>query len=173
MIHTTVDPSTIQVKVIDRLRESAAELIPWFYSDMPEYYFLTHSEEEQTKHLMALLSGMVKEEKQTIALHSPCGSKVTHITPGGDMNALGWVLKGYRDKDIQIARIYSSRDDSLRLDTFVFGPHSACAVDDPSMKEVLDLVREGKVDIPGEESTEFEDFLRMMTEDYIEKFEPG
>ena len=103
------DPEAIQDKVVDRLKASANELIPWFYGNMPEYYFLTHGEAEQIRHLMAIISGMVREEKQAVALRSPCGTRVTHISPGGDMNTLGKVLKEYRDKDILIARIYASR----------------------------------------------------------------
>jgi len=169
----TVDPTIVQQKVVDRLQKSASDLVPWFYSDMPEYYFLTHGEEEQITHVMALLSGMVRKEKQSLALHSPCGTKVTHITPGGDMDALAGVLKGYRDRDIQIARIYSSRDDSLRLDTFVFDPQPLCSADNQSVKDVMGMVRDGIVDLGSEDAGEFSNFLGSVSEDYIEKFEPG
>jgi hypothetical protein len=91
-----VDPAKIRQKLLETLEGSAATLVPWFYGNMPEYYFQTHGQEEQVKHLMTLLSGMVREEKQSIALHSPCGGRVTHISPGGDMDTLGWVLKHYR-----------------------------------------------------------------------------
>ncbi|BDQ36703.1 amino acid dehydrogenase [Pseudodesulfovibrio nedwellii] len=169
----TVDPTNVQKKVVERFQKSISDLIPWFYNDMPEYYFLTHGEEEQINHVMALLSGMVRKEKQSLALHSPCGTKVTHITPGGDMDALAGVLKGYQDRDIQIARIYSSRDDSLRLDTFVFGPQPLCAVDAQSVKNVMGMVQDGSVNLGSEDSGEFKNFLGSVSEDYIEKFEPG
>ncbi|MCJ2164266.1 MULTISPECIES: NAD-glutamate dehydrogenase domain-containing protein [unclassified Pseudodesulfovibrio] len=168
-----VDPAKIQKKVVETLQESAAALVPWFYGDMPEYYFLTHTEDEQIKHLRALLSGMVREEKQSIALHSPCGSRVTHISPGGDMNALGWVLKGYVDKDIQIARSYSSRDDSIRLDTLVFGPQPLCAGDNDRVKDVLGMALKGEIGLEPGEIGGFEKFLGTVSEDYIEKFEAG
>ncbi|WP_319543546.1 NAD-glutamate dehydrogenase domain-containing protein [uncultured Pseudodesulfovibrio sp.] len=169
----TVDPTNIQKKVVERLQKSAADLIPWFYSDMPEYYFLTHGEEEQITHVMALLSGMVRKEKQSLALHSPCGTKVTHITPGGDMNALAGVLKRYQDKDIEIARVYSSHDDSLRLDTFVFGPQPLCSLDAQSVKNVMGMVQDGTVELGSENVGDFRNFLGSVSEDYIEKFEPG
>lgn len=169
----TANPVEMERRVVGKLQDSARELVPWFYSQMPEYYFKTHSEEEQAKHLMALLSGLVREEKQNIVLHSPCGTKVTHITPGGDLNALGWVLKGYQDKDIQIARVYSSHDDSIRLDTFLFGPMAKCSPDDRSIKDVLEMVREGSVNIGDASVADFEHFLSTTSADYIEKFEAG
>ncbi len=167
-----VNPSDIREKVESKLHESATGLIPWFLSDMPEYYFRTHSEEEQIKHVMALVSGQVRTEKQSMALNSPCGTMVTHITPGGDMKALAGVLREYLDKDIQIARIYSSRDDTIRLDTFVFGPMTKCAGGD-SITDALAMAREGTVSIGSDDAEAFEHFLASASEDYIEKFEAG
>ncbi|MBG0789166.1 MAG: NAD-glutamate dehydrogenase [Desulfovibrionaceae bacterium] len=167
------EAEVMRSKVLDRLGESAGEAIPWFYENMPEYYFRTHGEEERIRHLTAIISGMVRGEKQAVALHSPCGTRVTHITPGGDMNTLGRVLKEYRDKDIQIARIYSSRDDSIRLDTFVFGPQPLCAIDEGPARDVLEKARGGGLDIAAREVEDFERFLTTTSEDYIEKFEPG
>lgn len=168
-----VDPGKIRKRLLETLEGSAATLVPWFYAEMPEYYFQTHGEDEQVRHLMALISGMVREEKQAIALHSPCGSRVTHISPSGDMDTLGWVLKQYRDKDIQHARIYSSRDDTIRLDTFVLGPQPACAADDVGVKEVLEKARAGRMDLAPGDLNGFERFLGWVSEDYMEKFEPG
>ena len=170
---TLVNSSDIRNKVIGRLQESAETLIPWFYGDMPEYYFRTHSEEEQIRHVTALLSGMVRDQKQTIALRSPCGTKVTHITPGGNMKSLADVLREYYDKDIQIARIYSSRDDSIRLDTLLFSQQPKCADDGESIKEARRLVREGAVPVDPGEVEDFDRFLSSASEDYVEKFEPG
>ncbi|WP_338667284.1 NAD-glutamate dehydrogenase domain-containing protein [Pseudodesulfovibrio methanolicus] len=169
----SVDPAKIRKKLLETLDESAAKLVPWFYGDMPEYYFQTHGEDEQIKHLMALISGMVREEKQSIALHSPCGARVTHISPSGDMDTLGWVLKQYRDKDIQHARIYSSRDDTIRLDTFVIGPQPLCAADNAGVKEVLEKARAGEMHLDPGDLNGFEQFLGWISEDYMEKFEPA
>lgn len=171
--NVALNSSEVRNLVLDKLKKTADSLIPWFYEDMPEYYFRTHSKEEQITHLMALLSGMVRDEKQAIALRSPCGTKVTHIMPGGDMKTLASVLREYIDKDIQIARVYSSRDDSLRIDTLVFGPAVQCEVDGRSFSSALDQVREGSADLGTEEAVEFEHFLTSVSEDYVEKFEPG
>ena len=168
---SNVNPTDIREKVMEKLHESSVDLIPWFFSDMPEYYFRTHNEDEVTKHLMALVSGMVRDEKQSMALHSPCGTMVTHITPGGDMHSLAGVLREYLDRDIQIARIYSSRDDSIRLDTFVFGPLENCPAGNP-LDDAMKLAREGVVDIDPSQKESFEHFLASASEDYIEKFEP-
>lgn len=170
-IASRVNPSDIGKKVEAKLHESAQDLIPWFFNDMPEYYFRTHNEDEVIKHLMALVSGLVRDQKQSMALHSPCGDMVTHITPGGDMKALARVLREYLDKDIQIARIYSSRDDTIRLDTFVFGPLENCPVG-PKLTQAVEAVNVEDVDIDEADRESFKHFLSSASEDYIEKFEP-
>ncbi|WP_272700090.1 NAD-glutamate dehydrogenase domain-containing protein [Desulfovibrio sp. Fe33] len=167
------DPAKVRKKLLKTLEGSAAELVPWFYGNMPEYYFQTHSEDEQVRHLMALVSGMVRKERQALALHSPCGSRVTHISHGGDMDTLGRVLDQYRDKDIQHARLYSSRDDSLRLDTFVLAPQPACAADNATVKDVLERAKAGEMGLAAADLNGFERFLGWVSDDYMEKFEPG
>ncbi|WP_243546870.1 NAD-glutamate dehydrogenase domain-containing protein [Pseudodesulfovibrio tunisiensis] len=164
-------PMEIRDKVGSRLQDSVNALVPWFYENMPEYYFRTHGEEEQIRHLMGIVSGLVREDRQAIALHSPCGTKVTHITPGGDMKALVQVLEPYIDRDIQIARIYSSRDDSLRLDTLLFGPQPQCATDGGNFRAALAELAGEQTSLPGD-TGEFEHFLSSVSEDYVEKFDP-
>jgi glutamate dehydrogenase len=167
------DPAALREKVERQLHDSAKTLVPWFCKDMPEYYFRTHGEDEQVKHVKALLSGMVREEKQSMVLHSPCGTMVTHITPGGDMKSLAGVLRNYIDKDIQIARIYSSHDDSIRLDTFLFGPRAQCDPQSDGLARAVDMVRRGDIGLEPGEVAGFEGFLAQANDDYLEKFEPG
>ena len=89
------------------------------------------------------------------------------------MKALAGALSHYNDREIQIARIYSSRDDSLRLDTFVFGPQPKCSIGSDSLKDALDMVREGVVSVDSKDAEAFERFITSTSEDYIEKFDPG
>ncbi|MDD3311486.1 NAD-glutamate dehydrogenase domain-containing protein [Pseudodesulfovibrio sp.] len=165
------DGAGIAGEVKRRLGDSVESLVTWFHEQMPEYYFRTHGREERIRHLMALASGMVREERQSVVLHSPCNSMVTHITTGGDMRALAGVLAGYLDREIQMARIYSSRDDEIRLDTFLFGPQPRCSRTGGALPGVLERVRRGGTAVSGDETARFETFLASASEDYVEKFE--
>ena len=166
------EQDAIIAEVKGRLGEAVEPLVRWFSEQMPEYYFRTHGRDEQVRHLMALVSGMVREERQSMVLHSPCNSMVTHITPGGDMHALAGVLAGCLDREIQMARIYSSRDDAIRLDTFLFGPQPRCAMDGAPLRQALDQMRGGASPVAAEEAGRFETFLASASEDYVEKFDP-
>jgi len=172
MSWSRTEQDAIIAEVKGRLGEAVEPLVHWFSDQMPEYYFRTHGREEQVRHLMALVSGMVREEHQSMVLHSPCNSMVTHISPGGDMRALARVLAGHLDREIQMARIYSSRDDSIRLDTFLLGPQPRCATGGSSLRDVLAQVRGGAVPVRKDEAEAFEAFLASSSEDYVEKFDP-
>jgi glutamate dehydrogenase len=166
----SIDAREALSELKNMLSDSADALVPWFYVNMPEYYFQTHEKEEQLKHLRAILSGQVRSEGQAVQLRSPCGTRITHITPGADMKVLAEVLEQYRGKSLQAARIYSSRDDALRLDTLVLGPQSTCEVDGSGYKRALEAITESKMVIP-EDQDDFGKFLAGTTEDYVEKFE--
>ncbi len=153
-----------------KLDQSAEALVPWYFDNMPDYYFKTHDKDEQITHLHAILSGQVKTEKQSVVLKSPSGTRVTHITPGGDMKRLVDVVNNYADQSINSARIYSSNDHALRLDTFILGDRACCDGKGCSYENALErillsgLLPEGKKD-------EFSAFLATTTSDYVEKFE--
>jgi glutamate dehydrogenase len=61
----------VQHAVTRGLDAAAEAVVPWFMRTMPEYYFRTHSQPEQVRHLQAIISGQVTTENQTITLRSP------------------------------------------------------------------------------------------------------
>lgn len=161
--------------VKERLAAEAEALVPWFFAAMPAYYFRTHSQEEQVRHLHALISGQVTSQGQRLALRSPCGAKVTYISPGrgleGGEDELIEVLSQLRRQEILNARIYTSLDGKLRLDTFVLGPHQPVDVTGESFRLAMGQMRgHGGLD-PGR-LPDFSGFLAAATGDCVEKFEP-
>ncbi|MGE4552938.1 MAG: NAD-glutamate dehydrogenase domain-containing protein, partial [Desulfovibrionaceae bacterium] len=155
-----------------RLDAAAGDLAPWFFANMPEYYFRTHSREEQVRHLQALVASRAGDEPHAVVLKSPCGTRITHIAPGGDMAALVAGLEQLRDEHIQTARLYSSADGTLRLDTFLLGRRPMCRVDGPEFDRALHALADTGFDMAAR-GEDFARFLASATEDYVEKFEPG
>lgn len=153
------------------LARSAGALVPWFRANMPEYYFRTHSAEEQIIHLQAILAARSLDQRQALILKSPCGTRITAITPGGDLKVLLGVMEGLAGESIQTARLYASHDRSLRLDTFLLGPQDRCDISTPRFAKALDLVRDFEMVKP-DKRDEFAEFLASASGDYVEKFEP-
>ena len=153
------------------LARSAEALVPWFRANMPEYYFRTHSAEEQITHLQAILAARSLDQRQALILKSPCGTRITAITPGGDLKVLLGVMEGLAGESIQTARLYATHDRSLRLDTFLLGPQDRCDISTQRFTKALDLVRDFELVEP-EKRDEFAEFLASASGDYVEKFEP-
>ncbi|MEW5772347.1 MAG: NAD-glutamate dehydrogenase domain-containing protein [Thermodesulfobacteriota bacterium] len=157
--------------VKERLAAEAESLAPWFFASMPAYYFRTHSQEEQVRHLHALISGQVLSEGQRLAVRSPCGDKVTYISPGRGGDELAEVLSSLRGQEILNARIYESTDGKLRLDTFVLSPQEPLDVSGESFRLAVEQMR-GAGALAPERLADFSRFLAAATGDCVEKFEP-
>ena len=168
--------------VADELREAlgkeAERLTPWFYENMPEYYFLTHSREEQVRHLHAIITGQVTSEQQTLVLRSSKGNRFTYISPCEEGNQLLAVLKRYAHTDLQAVRLYATRDRRLRLDTMLLAPQERANPRSRLFKQALHSLREREDLRPYEPITlesgyclSLHDFLCGATRDYVEKFE--
>lgn len=161
-------------KVETGLSSLAKTIVPWFYKNLHEYYFKTHSQEEQIRHLMAIISGYVRTDNHSVVLRSPCGTKVTYITPGTDLKSLIGVLEQLKGSKIKTARIYASKDGSLRLDSFELAlniPPSEKLVVLPEEKFISELVEDRLLN--PEEKTEFSSFLSCATADYLNRIEKG
>lgn len=154
------------------LSDEVEKLVPWFFEQMPEYYFRTHSEQEQQAHLHAIVSGKVLSEGQALTLRSPCGTRVTHILPGDDIKSLVDSVASLAGQRIQTARLYSSDDLSLRLDTFLMGEQPLCSTGTGSFGDAIKVLK-GSGLADAEVEAGFEGFLSTASEDYVEKFEPA
>jgi glutamate dehydrogenase len=154
------------------IEAEAGSIVPWFYDQMPEYYFLSHDEQDVRRHLRALISGQVLEEGRELSLSGPGAGKRTYITPGGDMSRLTSVLARLKDQDIRTARIYETGDRKLRLDTFLFSPQCSCDTQSEAFASILgDVLDRGLVSEA--EMEDFRCFLSSASEDYIQRFETG
>jgi glutamate dehydrogenase len=156
--------------VKERLAAEAETLAPWFFSAMPAYYFRTHSQEEQVRHLHALISGQVFSEGQRLSVKSPCGTKITYLSPGRGDDELVEVLASLRGREILNARIYESVDGKLRLDTFVLAPQAPLDIAGESFRMAVEQMRGSS--LPPEQVPGFSGFLAAATGDCVEKFEP-
>lgn len=171
------DPAKVLKEVSGHLSEQATSIVPWFIEKMPEYYFLTHSHDEQVRHLNAIISGQVLSEGQTLALGSPCRTSVTYISPG-EPEALSSLLERHVRSNIVNARLYASLDGQLRLDTFIMAPQELPTKKDAAFRKACASMREHKHTPPlwpqdwsDDQEHSFKDFLAGATKDYVDKFE--
>jgi len=161
------------IELLARRQEAAARaVVPWFFEQMPAYYFRTHSEEEQAAHLRALVSGQVLTQGQVVTLESPCGTRRTVLSPGGGMDQLAAAVAGVATRSILGARLLHTRDGRLRLDSFVTAPARRVVLDAPALARLVALAR-AEGGLPARQAGAFREFLAAATDDCVEKFEPG
>ncbi len=153
------------------MTSEADRIVPWFFANMHEYYFRTHTKEEVLRHLHGIVSGEVTTENRTLMLKSPCGTRVTYITPGTETKDLIETLTSLRNTNLQTARIYASFDNRVRLCTFHQAPQTLTRPDDPHLPEALAELRNLSLVEKGQES-DVSRFLTCASLDYIEKFDP-
>lgn len=172
-------PSLIMDKVRAGLETALAQLGPWFAAQMPEYYFRTHSEEEQVRHLQAMVTAHGADPVQTVTLRGPKGLRVTYISPSGATPDLVKALTSLVTANIEAARLYTSKDGALRLDTLLLSPQERADPESPEFAAALAVIREkglvfpvSPADAPLEWEDELPAFLASATRDYVDKFEP-
>lgn len=162
--------SAIRQQVEAGLLKRAKEVVPWFQQNMPAYYFRTHDTEEQIRHMQGLISAAITSDRHALVLKSPCGTKVTYISPGGESEGLVAALGELSSEQILNARMYSSDDRLIRLDTFIMSPQSTVDREGEAFAAAIRDIREcGQ--LSGTELDEFEDFLATATGDCVDKFE--
>ena len=154
------------------LAATADAIVPWFFKNMHEYYFRTHSHEELVRHLQAIISGQVTTQNQTLLLRSPCGTRITYITPGASPRNLVTALKHLEPEAIQTTRLYTSFDRALSLITFHLTDQEQASPSSREFRQVVDRLTSEEI-ISREESDSFSRFLSCTSADYVEKFEPG
>lgn len=174
------DPAAERTRRIKAMRELLArrldaasrEVVPWFFAQMPDYYFRTHGEEEQAAHLRALVSGQVLTQGQVVTLESPCGTRRTVLSPGGGMDELAAAVAGMAPRSILGARMLHTRDGRLRLDTFITAPARRVDPDGPAFAAAVERAR-AEGGLPARQAAEFRRFLAGATDDCVQRFEAG
>lgn len=103
-------------------RSIAAELVPWFVDNMPRMYFLDTPPAAQRAHLRAILAARASGRPVDTTFRSSDGSSITAIRSGNRTGILAEVVRELPlDASLRAAKIHTSRDGSLIIDTFEFG----------------------------------------------------
>ncbi|THB68473.1 MAG: amino acid dehydrogenase [Desulfovibrio sp.] len=173
------DHSRILDIVRNNLDTALKETGPWFLGNMPAYYYRTHSDEEQVRHLHALVSAQGVDQRQTLTLADDKNRRVTYISTSGTTQDLVKALEGHAKATLEAARLYTSQDGKLRLDTFVLAPQERADPNSPEFAQALASIREHGLVFPtspADSPLEWEDGLSQLlsgaNRDYVDKFEP-
>lgn len=119
-------------------RDTATNMVPWFVAQMPPMYFQDTDRATQLAHLRAIIAAKASGLPIDLDLRSEDGRQLTLIRNANYPGVLaGLVARLPMDQALRAAKIHSSFDGALVLDTFVFGEPEPFDRRDPRQAEKL------------------------------------
>ena len=124
-------------------RETAEGVVPWFVSQMPPSYFQDTDRATQLAHLRAIIAAKASGRPVDLTLKSEDGRQLTLVRSDNYPGILAELVAQLPlDRSLRAAKIHSSFDSSLVLDTFVFGdPEPFDSRDPRQAAKLADTIR--------------------------------
>ncbi len=147
----TPDASAIADELASTFREAASSVVPWFVSQMPPSYFQDTDRPSQLAHLRAIIAARASGRPVDLTLRSEDGRQLTLIRSQNFPGILAELVAQLPlDRSLRAAKIHSSFDGSLVLDTFVFGEPEPFDSRDPrqaaKLTETIKYAKDQKLD---------------------------
>ncbi len=149
----TDDPRHLMDEVMDGLRETAEEVVPWFVEQMPGVYFLDTDHRTRLAHLRAILAARASGQPPKLTLKSADGLQWTMIRPMDYPGVLAELVHELpQEPPLRSAKIHTAADGKLVLNVFEFGEAAQFDASKPEqarkLEEVVAYAREHAPDWP-------------------------
>ncbi len=116
------DASELLNELAAEFRATAASVVPWFLDNMPPMYFQDTALEDQRAHLRSILAARTSGRPLDVVIKGTDGQSITAIRAGNRAGVLAEIVSTLPlDASLRSAKIHTSRDGSLVIDTFEFG----------------------------------------------------
>ncbi|MGI9015072.1 MAG: NAD-glutamate dehydrogenase domain-containing protein [Phycisphaerales bacterium] len=116
------DAGAITAELMQSLRSTADEVVPWFLEQMPRGYFQDTDGESQLAHLRAIIAAKASGQPPKLTLRSADSRTWTMIRPNDKPGILAEMVHELPlDTPLRAAKIHTASDSTLVLDVFEFG----------------------------------------------------
>ena len=106
----------------EEFHAAAGTVVPWFLDNMPKMYFQDTPLDTQRIHLRSILAAKASGRPVDVTLKSADGHSITAIRSGNRPGMLADIVRDLpMDASLRAAKIHSSKDGALVIDTFEFG----------------------------------------------------
>ncbi len=155
--------------VLGGLRETAEEVAPWFYEQMPLVYFQDTDPQTVIAHLRAIIAAKASHRPLEMTLRSDDGSEWTSIRPRDYCGVLAELVAELpTDRPLRAAKIHTAQDGNLVVDTFEFGEAPPADPNDPEQAEILEsIIAYARDHEPGLEESEIRRHFQRCSTDYV------
>lgn len=163
------DAAAILNDLTNSLRETAESVVPWFLSQMPPMYFQDTDRASQMSHLRAIIAAKASGRPLEMTLRSEDNRQWTLLRPGNRPGVLAELVGSLpMDLSLRAAKIHSSRDGQLVLDTFEFGEQQPFDGKDARQAEKLkQTVAYAQANAADWSSDQIAAFFANCTADYV------
>ncbi|MDZ4831419.1 MAG: NAD-glutamate dehydrogenase [Phycisphaerae bacterium] len=163
------DATAIVDDLARSFRETAESVVPWFLSQMPPMYFQDTDRASQMSHLRAIIAAKASGRPLEMTLRSEDNRQWTLLRPGNRPGVLAELVASLpMELSLRAAKIHSSRDGQLVLDTFEFGEQQPYDAKDPrqqeKLKQTIQYAQQNAADWAADQITSF---FSNCTADYV------
>ncbi|MDJ0837072.1 MAG: NAD-glutamate dehydrogenase [Acidobacteriota bacterium] len=151
--------------------QSIAILTPWFFSNMPQFYYETTPREEKVRDLHAIITGHIFESKQTLQLWNRDRSKTTFLAPGNDERIFQDIAGSIIDLDVKHGAMFTSNDRLLLISSFFTEKFSPVDMENEKCKAKVETAQEMLADEDDKEAVT--NFLVNLDHDMVVHATPG
>jgi glutamate dehydrogenase len=99
------------------LTGAAEALVPWFLEQMPDSYFEDIEPAARLQHMGAILALRAAGQEPRLRIKSEDGRRITYVIPDAP-GTLTTLMRDFHEGAIRAAKLYSSKDRQLIIDTF-------------------------------------------------------
>lgn len=166
-----------KTKLLNQVETAIDEVLAHFLREMPESYFESNDEETIQQHLSALVTAHTSGNQERIALVNHDASQQTFIQFGSYSGLLSDILEQLPvDRSIQLARAYTTHDNSLVIDIFDYNDArttSQNSVDRAEKTRQIStyLSQQSPAEAPAHNHAQISEFINAANEHYLKQFE--
>ncbi len=155
-------------------RATAESVVPWFLDNMPPMYFQDTSADDQRAHLRSILAARTSGRPLDVVIKGTDGQSITAIRAGNRSGVLAEIVATLPlDASLRSAKIHSSRDGSLVIDTFEFGEPAPFDRTNPAQaSKAEEAIRYAKASAPSVAEPSLRRFLDGCSAAYVSTLTP-
>ena len=133
------EPEKLVEELVGSFHHTAEAIVPWFLEQMPRMYFQDTDHATQLSHLKAIVAARSSDRPIDMTLVSDDGSIWTTLRGDDSPGVLAEIVKNLpMDNSLRAAKVHTSSDGHVVLDTFEFGEPHPFDENDPRQKRKLD-----------------------------------
>jgi len=164
-----LEPNSVIDELTDSLRETAQEVVPWFFEQMPQMYFQDTDREAQLTHLRAIIAAKASGRPLELTIRSKDGSEWTAMRPRNAPGVLAELVAELpSDRPLRAAKIHTAMDGQLVLDTFIFGSAEHFDASEPAqadkLRQTIEFAHESA---PEWSDAAITDYLQRCMSEYV------